>query len=204
MPLASASMVCAISRSTTETTCQAMTVSTMPAPMALKPKIASARRKAVARRSLPRAVTNHVSRAADGREQRRVKIAIDLGPQARYMHIDYIGLRVEVIIPDMLEQHGSRHHLARILHQIFEEPEFARLQDDFLGRARDLVRQPVEREVGDAQDRLLRRAFGAAARQRLHPGQQLRESVRLGQIVVAAGAQALDAVVDLAERGQNQ
>ena len=35
-PLASASMVCAISRSTTETTCQAMTLSTMPAPTALK------------------------------------------------------------------------------------------------------------------------------------------------------------------------
>ena len=34
-PLASASMVCAISLSTTETTCQAMKVSTMPAPTAL-------------------------------------------------------------------------------------------------------------------------------------------------------------------------
>src|SRR5208283_1934035 len=174
-PLASASMVCAISRYTTETTCQAITVSTMPAPMALKPRIASARRKAVARRSLPSAVTNHVSRAADGAQERRVKIAIDLGPQARYMHIDHIGLRIEVVIPNMLEQHGARDDLAGVLHQIFEQPEFARLQDDFLGSAGDFMRQPVERQVGDPQDRFLRRALGTAARQRLHSGQELGE-----------------------------
>src|SRR5271169_3337919 len=88
-PLASASTVSAVCLSTTETTCQAMTVSTMPAPTALKSRIASARRKAVARKSLPSAVTNHITGAADGAEQRRVEIAIDLGPQARDMHVDH-------------------------------------------------------------------------------------------------------------------
>ena len=69
--------------------------------------------------------------------------------------------------------------------------------------ARDLVRQPVELEVADAVDGLLA-AAAAAARQHLDAGQQLGEGIGLGQIVVAAGAQALDAVVDLAERGQDQ
>ena len=44
----------------------------------------------------------------------------------------------------------------------------------------------------------------AAARQRLDAGEQLRESVGLGQIIVAAGAQSLHAVVDLAERREDQ
>ena len=66
------------------------------------------------------------------------------------------------------------------------------------------MREPVELEVADAVDGLLRRALGAAPRQRLDPRQQLGKGVGLGQIVVAAGAQALDAVVDLAERGQDQ
>src|SRR6516162_93084 len=137
-------MVWAVSRSTTETTCQAMTVSTMPAPTALNKRIASARRKAVARRSLPSAVTNHITGAADGAEQRRVEIAIDLGPQPRHMHIDHIGLRIEMVVPNMFEQHGPRDHLTSVLHQIFEQPEFARLQDNLLSLPRDLVRQPIE------------------------------------------------------------
>ena len=43
-----------------------------------------------------------------------------------------------------------------------------------------------------------------AARQHLDARQQFGERVGLRQIVVAAGAQALDAVVDLAERRQDQ
>ena len=65
------------------------------------------------------------------------------------------------------------------------------------------MRQPVELEVGDPIDRLLA-AAAAAARQHLDARQQLGERIGLGQVVVAAGAQALDAVVDLAERGQDQ
>src|SRR5579872_3691604 len=118
-PLASASMVLAISRSTIETTCQAMTVRTTPAPTALSIRIASARRKAVAPKSLPSAVTYHVTGAANRAEQRRVEVAIDLGAQPRHVHIDHIGLRIEVIVPNMFEQHGARDHLAGVLHQIF-------------------------------------------------------------------------------------
>src|SRR5271166_2467167 len=102
-PLASASIVCAISLSTTVMTCQATTVRTIPAPTALSARIARARRKAVARKSLPSAVTNHVSGASYGVQQRRVKITVDLGAQARYMHIDHVRLRIEMVIPHMLE-----------------------------------------------------------------------------------------------------
>src|ERR1700756_3327582 len=93
-PLASASMVRALSLSTTETTCQAIALRTTPAPSALNRRIASARRKAVVRKSLPSAVTYHITGAANSAEQRRVEIAIDLGAQPRYVDIDYVGLRI--------------------------------------------------------------------------------------------------------------
>src|ERR1700709_1702761 len=99
-------MVRVISSSTTETTCQAMTARTMPAPTALRRRIASASRKAVVRKTLPSAAPNHITGAARSVEQRRVEIAIDLGSQARHMHVDHIGLRIEVIVPHMFEQHG--------------------------------------------------------------------------------------------------
>ena len=108
-----------------------------------------------------------------------------------------------MIVPDIFQQHGARHHLAGMLHQIFEQAKLARLQGQIFLAARDAVRQPVELEVADAVDGLLGRA-AVAARQHLDAGQQFGEGIGLRQIVVAAGAQALDAVVDLAERGEDQ
>ena len=66
-----------------------------------------------------------------------------------------------------------------------------------------LRRQPVEAEVADlVAGRRLRRA--GAAGQHFDAGEQFGEGVGLGQIVVAAGAQAGDAVVDLAQGGEDQ
>ena len=82
------------------------------------------------------AVTDHVSGAAHGMQQRLVEALVDLAAQPRDVHVDDVGLRVEVVVPHVLEQHGARHHLAGVLHQVFEQAEFARLQRDRLaGRA---------------------------------------------------------------------
>ena len=61
----------------------------------------------------------------------------------------------------------------------------------------------VELEIADAQHRLLRHGR-AAPRQRLDACQQFGERERLDQIVVAAAAQAAHAIVDLAERADDQ
>ena len=119
------------------------------------------------------------------------------------MHVDDVGLRVEMIVPDIFEQHGAGHHLPGMAHQIFEQAEFARLQRDVASGAAHRMRQPVEFQIAGAVDRLGLARTGAAA-QHLDAGEQFREGVGLGQVVVAAGAQAGDAVVDLAERRQDQ
>src|SRR5262245_40346925 len=54
-------------------------------------------------------VTDHVSGAANGMQQRQCESLVDLGSQARNVHVDDIGLRVEMIVPDVLQQHSAGH-----------------------------------------------------------------------------------------------
>src|SRR5262249_44967703 len=119
------------------------------------------------------------------------------------MHINNIGLRIEMIIPDIFQKHGARHHLARVLHQVFQQAELARLQRQLFLAARHAMRQPIELKVAYAVSRVLGRA-AAAARQYFYSRQQFGEGIWLWQIVVTTGAQALDAVVDLSERRKNE
>ena len=93
--------------------------------------------------------------------------------------------------------------VAGVAHQVFEQRELARPQVDRLPAARHAPRQQVQHQVVDRQRRRLGRARRAAD-QRLHAREQLGERERLGQVVVAAGLQAADAVVDRPPRAQNQ
>ena len=105
-------------------------------------------------------------------------------------------------VPDVLEQHGAGHHLVGVLHQVFEQPIFARLQvDRWPARStrrliRSSVRSPTRSTVSAARR--------AAADQRAQPGVQLGEGEGLDHVVVAAGVEALDPVVEAADRGQEQ
>ena len=56
------------------------------------------------------------------------------------MHVDDVGLRIEVIVPDILEQHRAGNDLIGMAHEEFEQPELARQQVELLaprGTARD-------------------------------------------------------------------
>src|SRR5664280_497311 len=138
-PLACSSIVCRVSASTNLITCQATTPSTKAEPTTLRPKMTNVSLNAVARKSLLRVVTQHVSSAAHGMQQRRVEISVDFGPQPRHVDVDNVGLRIEVIVPDVLEQHSAGHHLAGVLHQIFEQAKLARLLEYLMQNAGKVV-----------------------------------------------------------------
>src|SRR5919206_3105101 len=99
----------------------------------------SVSRKAVVSKNLVWG-TEHVSGAVDRVEQRRFARQIDLAAQMAHMHLDHIGARVEMIVPDGGEQHRARQHLAGMAHHIFEERQFARLQLDRTVAAPHLAR----------------------------------------------------------------
>ena len=88
------------------------------------------------------------------------------------MHVDHVGLRVEMIVPDVFQKHGPGDDLAGMFHQILEQTELARLQHDFIFAASDPVRQAVELKIGNPIDRLLARA-DPPARQHFDAREQL-------------------------------
>src|SRR5680860_814299 len=108
-----------------------------------------ARRKVVVRYSLCTVSSNRVSDSSNGVQQRSIEFLVYLCAQARDMDVDYIRLGIEVIIPDMLQQHGTSYHAACIFHQILKQAKFTRLQENQLPRARHLVRKTIKLKVSN-------------------------------------------------------
>src|SRR5262245_34281677 len=73
------------------------------------------------------AVADHVSRAANRMQQCLGKTFINLRTQPRDVHIDDVGLGIEMVIPHVLQQHCAGHNLSGMLHEVFEQAELARL-----------------------------------------------------------------------------
>src|SRR3546814_9643752 len=69
-------------------------------------------------------------------DQRPAKAAVDLLPQTADMLVDDVGLRIEMIVPDMFEQHRARHHPPFVAREIGEDAKFARGEVDRLAAAR--------------------------------------------------------------------
>src|SRR5579863_8992637 len=67
--------------------------------------------------------TEHVARSSDGVDQRRREAAIDFAAQAADLHIDDVGLRIEMAVPHCFEQHGAGDDLALVAHQISEQAQ---------------------------------------------------------------------------------
>jgi len=119
------------------------------------------------------------------------------------MDVDDVRLRVEVILPDILEEHRARHDLSGVPHEVFQQQELARLQVDLLPAARGGARQEIKLQVTNAElrDDGVR---AIATRQRIDARQQLGEGIGLGKIIIATDPQALHAVIDLAKRTEKQ
>src|ERR1700757_1055331 len=82
--------------------------------------------------------TQAVSRATHGLDQAAVLVfLIELGAEATDVRLNDRCVRVEMKVPDMLEQHGSRNKLSRMPHQIFEQAKLTRLELDYTVAAPD-------------------------------------------------------------------
>ena len=102
----------------------------------------------------------------------------------------------------MLEQLQPREHEPRTAHQRLEERELLRRELDLDIPAPDLPRRRVESQIPDLDDsRPLR---DASARERAQPSVQLRERERLREIVVGAGVESGDAILDASARSQHE
>src|SRR5579859_4658761 len=111
-------------------------------------RLSSVSRKLEVRKNLA-GRTKAISRAAHRVDQLRPAVPGDLPAQPADMAFDDIGMRVEMQVPDIFQEHGARHDLAGMPHQIFEQPKLARLQLDLAVAAADGAGQQVDLEIAD-------------------------------------------------------
>src|SRR6266702_7965346 len=147
--------------------------------------------------------TEAISDAADGVDQRIGLAVVDLAADAPAIDIDDVGGGIEVQIPDMLEQHRTGDDAALVADEIFEQLKLPRQQRNLPAAPAGAARDQVDGEIADPQKCFLGDGLAATA-VRFQPREKLDEGEWLDEIIVAAGAQAAYAVIDLAERRDDQ
>src|SRR6185312_5843664 len=105
--------------------------------------------------------TETVSDPANGMDQRIGLLVVDLSAQPSNIDIDDVGRRIEMKVPDVLQQHGPGYDAALIAHQIFQKLEFLGKKVDILAAPAGGPRDQVDREIAHAQDGLLRDGVAA-------------------------------------------
>ena len=91
-----------------------------PMPIAKTAANASVQRKLVVRKNSSWR-TEYKPDATHSMNERRFAGHIDLAPQPSNMDVDEICARVEMVMPDLLEEHGSSDDLAMVPDQLFEQ-----------------------------------------------------------------------------------
>ena len=130
-----------------------------------------------------------------------IRAMIELGAQPADVALHDAGLRIEVNVPHVLEQHAARDDAIGIAHQILEQTKLLRQQLDLPAGASQRPLQQIHFQVTGAQpghDFRRRRA----ACQHADPRQQFHERKRLDEVVVCAGLQPVHPVVDAAHGRQ--
>src|ERR1700720_2184663 len=147
--------------------------------------------------------TERVPDAANRVDQRIGLLAVDFAAHPPDIDVDDICRGIEMEIPDVLQQHGPGYHAAFVANQILQKLEFPRKKKNRLAAPAGGPRHQVRREIADPQDGFLDNGFTASA-QRLDARQQFDKGKRLDQVVIPAGTQATDPIVDFAERTDDQ
>ena len=128
--------------------------------------------------------------------------ALELAAQVADEDVDHVGLDVGRVAPHQREQLVAREHLAGVADEDLEQVELAAGEAELAAAARGDVAARVDDEV--AAPRAGRRPSAPRRRSSAsQPRGQLVDRERLDQVVVGAGLQAGDAVVDLVARGQH-
>ncbi|GCC46815.1 hypothetical protein chiPu_0030797, partial [Chiloscyllium punctatum] len=136
----------------------------------------------------------HVAEAANRLDDIDFQLLADAADE----HLDGVGVAVEVLVVEMLDQLGARNHPPGVVHQIVEQIVFVRGQLDrvavdghALGAGVERYRPAHQLDLGMP---------GRAAQQRTDPRQHLLEMEGLGDIVVGAGVEALNLVAPAVAR----
>ena len=110
---------------------------------------------------------------AQGVNELGVVAVVDLAAQTAHEHLEDVGERIVILVPDMRGDRGAIHDLVAMTHETFEKRKFLRGQLDVPSGAPDTMAAQVHLEVGDGRD--LRQQCRTAARERVKPRDQFTE-----------------------------
>jgi D-alanyl-D-alanine carboxypeptidase/D-alanyl-D-alanine-endopeptidase (penicillin-binding protein 4) len=140
--------------------------------------------------------------AAHRLQQRLAGGAGQLAAEVAHVHVHHVALRVEVHVPDLLEQGGAAHDLLGVQQEVLQELEFLGGEvQRAIGHAHRMP-QAVQRDRPVAEH--LEPLRTAPAMQRADPGEQLVEAEGLGEVVVRAGIEPANHVLHRVARGEHQ
>src|SRR5215468_2865591 len=140
-----------------------------------------------------------VARPGDRLDDRGVA---ELGPQPAHCRLHRLAERVGRLVPDPLQELLAGDDGAAGAEQDLQHGELLRVEREFPARPGDLPTGGVQPQVPVAQHR--GKCGTGAPYQRPDPGHQFAEVEGLGQVVVGAQAEALDAVADGAGPGEHE
>src|SRR5712692_673286 len=132
-----------------------------------------------------------------------LEVAIHLVAQPGDKHIHNIGLRIKIIAPYMLHDHGLGQNSPGVPHEVRQQGKFLRLELNSLTGAKNITGQKIQREVFHHE---LGRfgSLACPANQCIDARQELRKGEWLGQVVVTARLKSFDAIIHGSLRAQNK
>src|SRR2546425_7532478 len=110
--------------------------------------------------------------------------ATDFFPERPYVHVHRIAKRIEVPVPDMLNNHGATQHRPGVPHEILEEFELFLTEANGCSGTDDGVGHGVTDEIRKFELRC--RDVLLTAEQRSDPCEQLFEGKWFGEVIVRA------------------
>src|SRR5215218_6778890 len=143
-----------------------------------------------------------VALAPDRLEVGAIERSVDLAPEIPDVHLDHVGVALEVLAPHPLEQLLLADDLAGVAEQGLEEGELAGRQRDVDVAAAAAAGDDVEGEVAELER--LEVVVGPAPGERLEAGDQHHERERLGEEVVGTRVERLGLVVLAVLGGQHE
>src|SRR6476469_2919728 len=170
-------------------------------PSSIAPRLVNAMRYAALERRLVM-IRQTVADPSNGLDQIGFSAFVELRSNAADVRVHDVCLWIKMIVPHALEKHRARHDLPVLPHQFLQDSKFTRLEEDRRLAAEHLTLKEIEDQLTVLETvRILVERL--ASREGVHPRRELGEGKWLDEIVVRAGLEPENAILDPPECGQH-
>ena len=149
-------------------------------------------------------VAEDIADSPDGADEGFTAAGFDLAAESIDVDVDDVGVRLDAHAPDLVEDHGAADDAAGIAAEEFEQRELVGGELELFVPSGGLAAEEIEAEIEDLEDGDIVNGRGVAADEVAEAGEEFRSGEGLDEVVVAAGFQAADAIVDGAASGEDE